>query len=101
MMSEPDQRAEDEAEITWPYTFKFRQPRTVLDTEYDSITLREPTTEDFLESGLFDGATDSAAVVAMIAKLSRLPEPTVKRFPGIEMLRLRNKLLSFFVQAAS
>lgn len=87
------------AEITWPYTHTLKRPATVPGGEITEITLREPTTADFLEFGLMDGV-DGATMFSLIVKLSGKPEPVLKAIPGLETMALVRRLSTFFAAAS-
>lgn len=87
-------------EITWPYTYTLRQPRVILGDAYSELTLREPTTDDFVKFGLFDGDIDGNSWMGLISALSGKALPIVKAIPGLETLTIVRRLSGFFSQAA-
>lgn len=88
------------AEFTWPLIHKFKQPREALGESYDGITLREPTVADFLKHGMLDGGADGEAMLNLIADLSGVAQPVIKKFPALEYLALVQRLNAFLSQAA-
>ncbi|GGC68571.1 phage tail assembly protein [Chelatococcus reniformis] len=86
-------------DIEWPFTHTFAKPADVLGQTYESITLREPTANDFLKFGVLDGDVNGERVIELIAHLTNKPATVIKAMPGLEILKLSGRLSRFFGKA--
>jgi hypothetical protein len=89
-----------DADINWPLVHSLAKPTDVFGTEVRALTLREPTGADFLKFGVLDDRMTGDSVADMIAQLSGHTPLEIRKLPGLELLRLTNRLMRFFAQAA-
>ena len=88
------------AGLSFPFKFQLLSPCEVFGETYSSLTLREPTAADLVKYGVFDEQINGDQLLDLIAALADGMTPqTVRKLPGVDMLRLSRKLFTFFAEA--
>lgn len=89
----------DDREIEWPLEVPLAKAIKAGEELVQFLSLREPTGEEVLKHGLLEGL-DAAHFFPLVADLSGVAQPVLKKIGARDVLQLATKLSRFFVWAA-